>query len=436
MGIHSFMCAQLASEQAFQSRTDLKDRYSNNARMLYALQIKFQIDDIDSVATDALTDGTDDKKCDLVYINRDDSFAVVAQAYESNRAHPKSAPANKASDLNTAVGWLLHGRLEGIPAKIRAAAEQLRLAIADGSIKRIYFWYIHNCPESKEIDDELRVVERTAQVALSQNYQERAIEVQTFQVGKALLEEWYLSLSTPILVSDSFTFNIPEGYELVGEDWKSYYTALSARALYDLYKVHEARLFSANIRDYLGSINTDKNINNNIKKTALEDPGHFSIYNNGLTALVNEYDLSSVEGQNKITISGISIVNGAQTTGAIGSLENQPAESASVSVRFVKCANQDVIWNIIQYNNSQNKITASDFRSNDAIQRRLRDEEFPLMRNAIYSGGRRGGARDRIQRRPNLIPSDTVAQALTSFHGDPGMAYNEKSKLWADDVKI
>ena len=151
--------------------------------------------------------------------------------------------------------------------------------------------------------------------------------------------------------------------------------------------------------------------------------------------MVNEYNVSTNNGNNTITISGISIVNGAQTTGAIGSLPNQPHESASVSIRFVKCANQDVIWNIIQYNNSQNKITASDFRSNDSIQRRLRDEEFPLLRDAVYSGGRRGGARDRIQRRPNLIPSDTVAQALMSFHGEPGIAYNEKTKLWADDAK-
>ena len=48
----------------FQARTDLIERYGNNALLLYALQLRFEITDIISVASDALTDGGDDKKCD------------------------------------------------------------------------------------------------------------------------------------------------------------------------------------------------------------------------------------------------------------------------------------------------------------------------------------------------------------------------------------
>ena len=69
--------------------------------MLFALQTKFQIEDIDVVAAECLTCGSDDKKCDLIYVNSEDGYAVVAQAYESD-IPCESAPANKASDLNTA----------------------------------------------------------------------------------------------------------------------------------------------------------------------------------------------------------------------------------------------------------------------------------------------------------------------------------------------
>lgn len=70
----------------------------------------------------------------------------------------------------------------------------------------------------------------------------------------------------------------------------------------------------------------------------------------------------------------MSIVNGAQTTGALGTLPRLPPESVKVQARFIKVkdADADLIQNIIQYNNSQNKVEASDFRSTDKIQKRLK----------------------------------------------------------------
>ncbi|MEC4868940.1 MAG: AIPR family protein, partial [Jaaginema sp. PMC 1078.18] len=87
---------------------------------------------------------------------------------------------------------------------------------------------------------------------------------------------------------------------------------------------------------------------------------------------------------------------------------------------------------IIQYNNSQNKIEAPDFRSGEPIQKRLR-QEFDQIPDATYLGGRRGGYEDRIKRISDLLPSDTVGQALATFHGDPVVAYNQKSNIWISD---
>ena len=104
----------------FTSRSDLSEKYGNNSLMLYALQLRFNIDDIHSVASDSLTDGGDDKKCDLIYIDRDNGFAVIAQAYM--KQDPKEsdlAPANKASDLNTASAWVLSSDVDSVPIKIK-----------------------------------------------------------------------------------------------------------------------------------------------------------------------------------------------------------------------------------------------------------------------------------------------------------------------------
>ena len=186
------------------------------------------------------------------------------------------------------------------------------------------------------------------------------------------------------------------------------------------------------MREYLGSRKSDSNINFGIKNTAEKEPEDFWVFNNGLTVLVNKYTVTNQVGKKSLNIVGMSIVNGAQTTGAIGSLSNVPEDKITVPVRFVQTQSSDLVLSIVQYNNSQNKITASDFRSTDKIQKQLKDQ-FAKIRNAEYTGGRRGSSGDVIVRRPNLLPSYTVGQALAAFHGDPIVAYNQKTDIWVID---
>lgn len=88
----------------FESRSTLLNTYGNNALLLYALELRFEIADIFSVAGDALTDGGEDKKCDLIYIDQDTGIAVIAQGYMKQKMQEGDlAPENKASDLNTAA---------------------------------------------------------------------------------------------------------------------------------------------------------------------------------------------------------------------------------------------------------------------------------------------------------------------------------------------
>ncbi len=117
-----------SAETAFKSRSDLQV-FGSNARLLFALELPFQIDDIGTVAANALTDDNDDKKCDLVYVDSESGLAVVAQAYEAMVDNKASAPANKACDLNTAATWILSRSLADLPEKLRPGAQELREAI-------------------------------------------------------------------------------------------------------------------------------------------------------------------------------------------------------------------------------------------------------------------------------------------------------------------
>lgn len=66
----------------YRGRTDLISNYGSNSLLLYALQLRFDLSDIASVASESLTDGSNDKKCDLIYVDQDTGIAVVAQAYQ------------------------------------------------------------------------------------------------------------------------------------------------------------------------------------------------------------------------------------------------------------------------------------------------------------------------------------------------------------------
>lgn len=428
--------SKLSFWEAFDSRDDLK-QFGVDALLLFALELTFGIEDIELIATTSLTEGSGDKKADLVYIDSEAHRAVIAQTYIASQTtgrsgRPKEAPANKASDLNTAVGWLLTRPMEELPTNLRPHAEELRQALQDKTINLLQFWYVHNLRESYNVHEELTTVTHTAKTAINSSYPDCTdIEIQALEIGVHTLEEWYESMSTPILVADEYTVPVTGGFKITSGDWNAYVTSIPAKWLYEQYKKHGTKLFSANVRDYLGSRQTDQNINNGIKKTAFSDPCHFWVYNNGITVLVHKFEEKVDDSGKKIYFKGISIVNGAQTAGAIGSLSTAPEEKAKVQVRFITCTNPETVYNIVRYNNNQNKITAPDFRSNDIIQRRLASEFQNIP--AVEYQPRRGGHEDRITRRPNVLPSIIAGQALAAFHNDPHIAYHKRTHMWEDD---
>ena len=77
---------------------------------VFALNLRFGLDDVRTIASEAITGGGDDKKCDIIYVDKEREIAVLAQCYLAKTPKP-AAPANKASDLNTALAWLLTSHL-------------------------------------------------------------------------------------------------------------------------------------------------------------------------------------------------------------------------------------------------------------------------------------------------------------------------------------
>jgi len=426
-----------SNETGWENAFDImKANYSltDDAIGVFAINLRFNLDDIQTIANEAITGGGDDKKCDVLYVDKERQIAVIAQCYVAQRQR-EAAPSNKASDLNTAMTWLLSTDINLLPDGLKGRADELRSAIETGEIKQFFIWYVHNLPGSKNVLTELHAVESTARAALARYPSGKDINIFAQEICSTELARLYVQAERTVIVTDEISLTVPDALEIKEEDWTSIITTVRGSWLRDLFHRHKTDLFSANLRGYLGSRESDSNINNGIKTTADEEPNNFYVYNNGVTALVMDYTLGKrTKSGRKLSIRGISIVNGAQTTGSIANLATAPNPGLQVAIRFVKAKKDVIVANVVRFNNSQNRIQAADFRSSDPIQERLR-AEFATIPDAEYEGGRRGGASDVIKRSKFTLPSYTVGQSLAAFHGDPVGAYDKKSEIWTDEKK-
>jgi len=417
----------------YTNRQDLKT-YMPVDLCLYALELKFRLEDIEAVARESVTEECltkePDKKSDVIYINADERYAVIAQSYKAVDLKKAGAKANKASDLNTAMAWLLSAEISTIPSNLQSYAHDLRSLIQANGIDELHIWYVHNLPETAAVQDELTTVKSATQDILKANYPNSTMSLNVAEVGVETISTWYKASTTPILVTAQFELKIDSKnrFEVKSDNWQSVVTYVSTKWIHTLFKKYQQDLFSANIRGYLGSVKKDNNINHTMKRTAETTPLNFFVFNNGITAIVNDMDLSH---EDKISFSGLAIVNGAQTTGVLGNLANEPDETAKVQIRLIKCQDMQTVQNIVLYNNSQNKIQSADFKSNDACQQRLQ-KEFQDNSDITY-GARRGGTGDAIARPSNLLPSVTAGQILAAFGGQPEVAAHSKNKIWEDD---
>lgn len=411
---------------AFVQRTDLT-KFAPNALAIFALQIRFGIDDPDDLA-DCITDGDEDKKCDVFYIDEEHGAAVVVQAYES-QAPKDNPPLGKVTDLHTAMSWLIDPAAEGANPQMVSAAEQLRAAIEEGEINRIEIWFTHNSPDNPDVDRELQQVAKTASALLTTVYGEAAsaIDCVPYQVGVATLDVLYSQRTHPILIETAYEVPTEKWLPQNGPDWRAVYASVPGTWLRALFLENGPdKLFAGNVRDFLGLRRGQSSINRGIASTARNRPGDFWAFNNGVTALVSE--ISEVD--DKLMIRGITIVNGAQTTGALSG--EDVSDDLHVLTRFVECTDRALVQEIIRANNTQNEIRASDFQSTDEHQKRLR-EEFKTLPLAHYTGARRGELVDSAAGADDThISADLAAQALAAFHGEPQRAYHGKSRIWEE----
>ncbi|HFC8826281.1 TPA: AIPR family protein [Neisseria subflava] len=176
--------------------------------------------------------------------------------------------------------------------------------------------------------------------------------------------------------------SIDEEIELVNfghiqQPYKAYYGQIKAEKLFSLWNTHKHKLVEKNIRRFKG----ETSVNQSLKKTLDDNPEHFFYFNNGITFLCNSIveigSRNSNRQTGKFKVQGLSIINGAQTVGVIGSksFEFYQQHPIHVFATFL-CLNgtpDDFSIEVTQARNRQNAVSLEDFASLDDNQIRLRD---------------------------------------------------------------
>ena len=406
---------------AFEATPELT-QYGDNALPLYAVALQLGVDDLGSFATEALTDHPQDKKADIIYIDESDGIACIAQGYVSKDWGKPEAKANKASDLNTAMAWLLQTPIDAVPDVIREQAKLLREGLTTKTIRKIIVAYAHNALESKNVHVELDTVRHLlAGLDISKD-----ADVEVVELGLMKIETLFLASKGAIRVVDQV--------DLVSADtitatltpaWNAYTLSLNGATLYALYTKYGDDLFSANLRDFLGSRKSGGNVNNRIQTTVEKNPGLFFVLYNGITIVTKKADL---DASGKILhMHSISIVNGAQTTGAIHAAGENNAKNVNVLTRVITVADEKLISEIVAGNNTQNSIVAWDRRSNDPVQVRIAQELE--ARGLVYVH-----RRDSFRKAKTSIFADQLGQALCAFMGEFQTAIRAKADIFETEA--
>jgi hypothetical protein len=140
----------------------------------------------------------------------------------------------------------------------------------------------------------------------------------------------------------------------------------------------------------------DSMVNEAIVQTLLDHPEHFWYFNNGITVLCQRISQAARGSTDRrsgtFDIERASVVNGAQTVGAIGAAAARADPGlgeASVTVRFISLegAPESLASDITRATNTQNRVLPRDFVALDPEQERLRtDLRLDGKTYAIKSG--------------------------------------------------
>jgi hypothetical protein len=335
------------------------DRLSR-ALAAYTLVGRCEVDD--ATATGAITDGSDDGGIDALYFDRAGNRLVFAQAkFKRSGAPPAQDEVQKT--LN-GIRDLRSRRFDRFNEAVRNRMDDIEEALdTPGVGLELHLSFLGDSLGPHAVNDLNALAEELNQLAPMFDWYANGFEVVS---GWLVAEQAPASIDAQILLENWASAAAPR---------KVVYGQLKAAALAKLVESHGKALFERNIRHYLGAVG----VNTAIEKTVRTHPADFFYLNNGITVVAESITQAAGTAQRcAFGLNCFSIVNGAQTAGAIATATSAGAISpdAKLLITIIEIGNaaDDLGMRITRARNYQSAVRGVDFAALDPKQERLRQE--------------------------------------------------------------
>lgn len=417
---------QVRMQELFQGKIDMTD-FPNNANnhfetralAAYALVMTSGLEVTQACAH--ITDGYHDMGIDAIYLDESQKTLFVIQS-KWHSDGTGGIDQDEMLEFTQGIQRILEEDLAGANAKIIAKSVDIDTALTQMGYQ-IHAIFIHT-GNQKATDYILRPI--------SQLMNRTNDEISTILIfSEFSFKDVFTFLAngqeqSDINIDDVILLN----WGKIDAPFVSYYGTVSAATVGKWYKNYGNTLFAKNIRFYKG--NTD--VNEGMKRVLIHEPDKFYYYNNGIKLLCKSINRKAKDSTNKDTglfaLEGVSLVNGAQTTGTIGSvfLENpEQVSKAKVMIQIIDLSNVDTETStqITRLSNTQNRIENKDFAALDPQQERLRMELMFAHYLYLYKSG------DKITNVDKQISFDEAIVALACLNEDISYAVIAKSNVGA-----
>jgi hypothetical protein len=374
-------------------------------------------------AAQAVTDGWEDNGVDAVYYDRTEKTLYIVQ---SKWRYDGSGSVDRGEIQKFIKGFrdLLNARWARFNEKISSRSTELD-AILDDAATRIVLLVTYTGQEALSEHVSLDLAEVVNEI----NDPTELVSVHVFRQS-----DIYAAVAQGL---DGAPINVDVALYDWGqarEPYTGFYGQVSASDVAEWFSVHQSRLFSPNIRMFLGLTE----VNEIIVETLLHAPQHFWYFNNGITVLCRTIQKKPIGGNTRETgyfeCHDLRVVNGAQTVGAISQANAKAPDSvarARVALRLIALENcpPDFDKSVTRYTNTQNRIDRRDFVALDLEQERIRGElQLEGVSYIFKSGETQLSAAIGF----DLVEATVARACLQQDVGYAVQAKREIGKLWDD----
>lgn len=421
-------------EQAFSEKIDMKDwsKKSNDSqeltflsRSLAAFSIMHLTDITPEEASVSIVDGGKDNGIDAIFYDKRERTLYLVQS-KWKKTGSGSFERGELQKFICGVKDLVNARFDRFNKKIQSKADEIDEALNDSDTKiMLVLTYTGQDPLSLEVkqdlDDYVRETNDATDLMFIKIFDQRYIYYAVAQDSRGL------PINIEVMLYD---------WGQTREPYQSFYGQVCVAELANWWEKFNTKLFTPNIRTYLG----ETDVNNGIIETLKNSPEKFWYYNNGITALCSSVRKKPIGGAGRdsgvFECKDVRIVNGAQTVGSVAkafTLYPDSVQQARVSIRFISLEDcpEDFDREVTRSNNTQNRIDSRDFIALDPEQERIRNELRLEDIIYVYKSG------EIIQAKEKGFGIEEAALARACSSKDVTYAVLAKgkiSKLW-DDIE-